>query len=1476
MLKMFTGRSLALAGTVAMVAASLAFVGAAPAVADTTAVLPGPAPIEQRNARGVTADPLPTAQIDAGTSSTGIVWAQVISGNTVYAGGSFTGARPAGAAQGVNVSPRGNIMAYDINTGVMTGFAPMINGSVKALEVSADGKTLYVGGSFTKVGDVTRFNFAAFDTATGALLNTVKPAIGGSYVNSIVVGDGVIYVGGLLGAAGGQTRKNLAAVSATNGAVLGWAPTTDLQVDTMVMDPTGSKLIVGGRFGTVNGSAQRGLAALDPTTGATVPWAAPATIRNGVGSGTGAGKAGISTLTTDGTAVYGTGWVFAAVTVGNLEGIFSAEAGTGNIRWIADCHGDHYGVYSDGTNVYSTSHEHDCSTVGGFPQAPGNPGNMRHATIYTAAAKGTLTRSPSAGGTYADWNGYPAPAAVNWYPDWTSGTASGSGQAGWTVTGNDKFVVFGGEFPFVNAQRSQGIARFAVNPEGGAKNGPRVTGTAWVPTAKSSTTGTVRVTIPANFDRDDLTLTYELWEDGAASPAATRKGNATFWNRPNQSLTVRGLVPGSTHTYRVVAKDGDGNSATSAPVTATVGSAPASAYADAVLNDGAFLYWRLGGSNAAGGTDWAGTDNAAWASNVSTTTDSAIVNESNGAGTFSGTSNSYGRTSASMPGSSSFSMETWFKTGTNSGGKLMGFGNQPTSLSGSYDRHVYMTNAGKIAFGVYYYQAHVLTSSASYNDNAWHHVVAQMSNSGMQLFIDGVLIGTDPATVSSDPYTGYWRLGGDQLSGWPNAPWSNFFSGRLDEFAVYPAPLTPQQVATHHAIGAGQGTPTAAFTANGTELAWSFDGSASTAPSGRTITGYAWNFGDGATGTGAQATHTYTSGGTKSVTLTVTDSLGITSSKTSTITVAEPHVAPVSSFTTTVAGQVASVDASASTASDGATLEYAWNWGDGTSGAGATATHAYAAEGTYDITLTLTDSMGATSTLTKQVTLTAESVVASDNFERTVGSGWGTAPVGGTWSGTTGLAVSGGVGTMTLGKSNTRRTTLAGSTGRDVDARISVQADKVADGGGLHMNLAVQKSSAGEYHLKVRTQASGAVLASLTKVVGTTETQLAVKTLAGVTYTGGMKLNLRLQTGTDAARTTLAAKVWLDGTAEPTAWTVTTSDGEPGLQTAGEVGFVGYLAGTVTNGPVTVSVDDLRVAAEPVHVAPVAAFTNTVAGLDAAFDSSGSTVAAGSSITGYAWDFGDGATSTEANPSHTYAADGTYTVTLRVTDDTGATSEVASHSVSVAGVVIPFVARDDFERTQANGWGTADAGGAWTGGAGFSVANGVGVVTLSKGQTRTAALADVSAADTDSRLRIGTDKVADGGGIHLSYFTHKSAAGDYRVKLRIAASGSTVIHLTKTVGATETVISSRTLTGYTHTAGSVLNVHLKTTTAGGATTLAASVWPDGATEPASWTITGTDSQAELQGAGQVGVLTYLSASTTNGPIAVTVDGLEVR
>ena len=83
---------------------------------------------------------------------------------------------------------------------------------------------------------------------------------------------------------------------------------------------------------------------------------------------------------------------------------------------------------------------------------------------------------------------------------------------------------------------------------------------------------------------------------------------------------------------------------------------------------------------------------------------------------------------------------------------------------------------------------------------------------------------------------------------------------------------------------------------------------------------------------------------------------------------------------------------------------------------------------------------------------------------------------------------------------------------------------------------------------------------------------------------------------------------------------------------------------------------------DPDPEAPVAGFSYVASGLSVDF-TDGSTDA-NADITGWNWDFGDGAVSAQQNPSHNYAAEGTYTVSLTVTDSTGLTDTI-SQSVAL-------------------------------------------------------------------------------------------------------------------------------------------------------------------------------------------------------------------
>jgi hypothetical protein len=68
---------------------------------------------------------------------------------------------------------------------------------------------------------------------------------------------------------------------------------------------------------------------------------------------------------------------------------------------------------------------------------------------------------------------------------------------------------------------------------------------------------------------------------------------------------------------------------------------------------------------------------------------------------------------------------------------------------------------------------------------------------------------------------------------------------------------------------------------------------------------------------------------------------------------------------------------------------------------------------------------------------------------------------------------------------------------------------------------------------------------------------------------------------------------------------------------------------------------------------PAASFTATPDGLSVGFADTSKPGPGGSPIAAHRWDFGDGTTATDAAPTHTYAAPGTYTVTLTTTDENG-------------------------------------------------------------------------------------------------------------------------------------------------------------------------------------------------------------------------------
>jgi PKD repeat protein len=147
-----------------------------------------------------------------------------------------------------------------------------------------------------------------------------------------------------------------------------------------------------------------------------------------------------------------------------------------------------------------------------------------------------------------------------------------------------------------------------------------------------------------------------------------------------------------------------------------------------------------------------------------------------------------------------------------------------------------------------------------------------------------------------------------------------------------------------------------------------FDGSPSSDNDG-TIASYAWQFGDGTSGSGQTPHHAYAIGNRYVVTLTVTDDSGTTGAVSMTI---DANAPPVAALAVTCSGPICTFDASGSADRDGTIASYTLSFGDGHStgfSTGPTASHTYAT-GTFTATLYVHDNGGAVAVQTTSVSVT--------------------------------------------------------------------------------------------------------------------------------------------------------------------------------------------------------------------------------------------------------------------------------------------------------------------------------------------------------------------------------------------------------------------------------------------------------------------------------------------------------------------------
>jgi PKD repeat protein len=499
-------------------------------------------------------------------------------------------------------------------------------------------------------------------------------------------------------------------------------------------------------------------------------------------------------------------------------------------------------------------------------------------------------------------------------------------------------------------------------------------------------------------------------------------------------------------------------------------------------------------------------------------------------------------------------------------------------------------------------------STGAVTAGGFHLVVIRVSGTRVDMRINRAAVGSgilDAGVASDKPL----RIG--VLRHRSSSVLEFSLKGRVADLLIFDTGLADAHVqeweeelyATHLQNSAPVASISYAPSSPGTGETVRFDGSGSSDADG-SITQYAWNFGDGASGTGVKVEHAYAAAGSYDVTLTVADNFGATGQTTQAVTVSATAsgLKPVAALrlnaenlsgladntpVATWADPVAGLSANAPTSSAQAIYRTAQTPG------GTAAVH-FKGDDYYEVadhpTLELDRSSTLIAVFAPDATSTQQTLISKHSDSNAAGAYFGA------------MFVDGKVGVDRPWKQTGPRSTGAVTAGgfRLVVIRVS----------GTRVDLRINGASVGSGFLDPGVASDKPLRIGVLRHRSTSVLEFFLK--------GRMADLLIFDTGLADAH----VQEWeeeLHGTH---------------LQNSLPVASISYAPGSPGTG-------------ETVR-----------------FDGSGSSDANGS-ITQYAWNFGDGTSGTGVKVEHAYAAAGSYGVTLTVTDNFGATGQ-ATQTVTVS------------------------------------------------------------------------------------------------------------------------------------------------------------------------------------------------------------------